>query len=126
MTKVAGALTFINWLTQGKDFDDPNTYNLTNWTVAGHLPAWKNVYNSDTYKTVANKSVVLTALGDPADIIAMEGLEYETTIFDGLAGAVGQVQAAVKTSTGCTTSRALQILQEVASSTQAALDLLKL
>ncbi len=126
MTKVAGALTFINWLTQGKDFDDPNTYNLTNWTVAGHLPAWKNVYNSDTYKTVANKSVVLTALGDPADIIAMEGLEYETTIFDGLAGAVGQVQAAVKTSTGCTTSRAIQILQEVASSTQAALDLLKL
>ena len=56
----------------------------------------------------------------------MEGLEYETTIFDGLAGAVGQVQAAVKTSTGCTTGRAIQILQEVASSTQAALDLLKL
>lgn len=126
MTKVAGILTFINWLTQGKDFDDPNTYNLTNWTVAGHLPAWKNVYNSDTYKTVANKSIVLTALGDPADIIAMEGLEYETTIFDGLAGAVSQVQGALKETTGCNTSRALQILQEVASSTQDALDLLKL
>ena len=56
----------------------------------------------------------------------MEGLEYETTIFDGLAGAVSQVQGALKETTGCNTSRALQILQEVASSTQDALDLLKL
>ena len=129
LQKAAAALTFMKWYTQGSPIDadeaDEN-YNLTTWCSSGHIPAWKNVYESKSYKTALEKNMTLRALGNPADVLAMEGLEYESTIFKGIGDAVSAVQSALKESTGCTKERALERLQEVVDSTQAALDLLKM
>jgi hypothetical protein len=122
--KVSAALLFAKWYTQGKD--SKGNYNLVDWNSAGHVPAWKNVYESNGYKTLLNKNITLQALGNPADIIAMEGLEYESTLFTALSNSCVAVLDAVKSSAGCTKEQALQILNETASSCQTTLDLLKL
>lgn len=122
--KVSAALLFAKWYTQGKD--SKGNYNLVDWNSAGHVPAWKNVYESNGYKTLLNKNITLQALGNPADIISMEGLEYESTLFTALSNSCVAVLDAVKSSAGCTKEQALQILNETASSCQTTLDLLKL
>jgi hypothetical protein len=126
--KAAAALTFAKWFTQGGDFTDETNpqYNLATWANAGHLPAWKNVFASADYKSKVANNMTLSALGDPSDIIAMEGLTYETTIFTGVVNSVSAVQAALKSSTGCTTSKAIEILNQSAQSAQDALDLLNI
>ena len=124
MQKAAAALIFAEWLTQGKD--DNGDYNLTDWCKAGHVPAWKNVYESDSYKAAAEKSITLTAMGDPAEIIALESSRYATTLIAGLTTAVGDVQAQLLSVDGCTVDKAKQTLLATAQSTQEAINLLKL
>lgn len=124
MQKAAAALIFAEWLTQGKD--DNGDYNLTDWCKAGHVPAWKNVYESDSYKAAAEKSITLTAMGDPAEIIALESSRFATTLIAGLTTAVGDVQAQLLSVDGCTVEKAKQTLLATAQSTQEAINLLKL
>ena len=124
MQKVAAALIFAEWLTQAQD-DDGN-YNLTTWCKAGHVPAWKNVYESDSYKEAEANSITLQAMGDPEQIIALESSQYATTLISGLTTAVGNVSAQLLSADGCTTTKAKQTLDEIAQSTQEALNLLKL
>ncbi|MBO5714859.1 MAG: hypothetical protein J6S23_00510 [Clostridia bacterium] len=124
LQKAAAALIFAEWLTQGQK--DSGDYNLTDWCKAGHLPAWKNVYESDSYKAAAEKSITLTAMGDPAEIIALESSKYATTLIAGLTTAVGDVQAQLLSADGCTVDKAIQTLLATAQSTQEAINLLKL
>jgi len=123
MQKVAAALIFAEWLTQAQD--DGN-YNLTTWCKAGHVPAWKNVYESDSYKEAEANSITLQAMGDPEQIIALESSQYATTLISGLTTAVGNVSAQLLSADGCTPTKAKQTLDEIAQSTQEALNLLKL
>ncbi len=124
MQKVAAALIFAEWLTQGQN--DDGEYNLVEWCKAGHVPAWKNVYESDSYKAAEAKSITLTAMGDPEEIIALESSRYATTLISGLTTAVGNVSAQLLSVDGCTADKAKRTLDEIARSTQEALNLLKL
>lgn len=124
MQKAAAALIFAEWLTQAQD--DNGDYNLTTWCKAGHVPAWKNVYESDSYKAAEANSITLQAMGDPEQIIALESSQYATTLISGLTTAVGNVSAQLLSADGCTTAKAKQTLDEIAQSTQEALNLLKL
>ena len=124
MQKAAAALIFAEWLTQGQN--DAGEYNLNAWCKSGHVPAWQNVYESDSYKAVEAKSITLKAMGDPSEIIALESSQYATTLINGLTTAVGNVQSQLLSAEGCTTDKAKKTLDEVAASTQEALNLLKL
>jgi len=121
MLKVAAALTFIKYYTQG--MDENNNYNLTTWCSSGHMPAWRNVYNSNGYQALLQNNVTCKALGNPEDIIAMEGLVYESTIFSALADAIVNVQTAYKSAAGCTVERAKEIIEETAMSAEQMLQL---
>lgn len=123
--KAAAAQEFIEWFTQGKDADTEE-YNLATWCTSGHIPAWKNVYASDEYKASLEKNLTLRALGDPAEIMSMEGLAYETTIFNALSSAISNVQAQLKTTAGCTKDQAIELMNKAAEEGQTALDLAKL
>lgn len=120
-TALAG-LEFAKWMIYGKDSDDH--YHLATWATGGHIPAWKHVYNDDYYQEVARGNLTLTALGDPAKIIAMEPLPYETTIFNAVSNAVNNVIMGCKGGTVATHEDALTILQEVSASAQFSLDTL--
>ena len=122
LSKAAAALEFSRWLTQEKDSN--GDYNLTSWCKAGHIPAWKNVYESEGYKKAAENSMTLTALGDPADIIALEGAKYATSLIGGISDSVAQVHAKLESNEGCTVSKAKEIISQVASSTQSEIDLI--
>ena len=124
MQKAAAALIFAEWLTQGQNED--GNYNLIDWCKSGHVPAWKNVYESDAYKEAESKSITLQAMGDPEQIIALESSQYATTLISGLTTAVGNVSAQLLSVDGCTVDKAKQTLNEIAASTQEALNLLKL
>lgn len=124
MQKVAAALVFAEWLTQGQN--EAGEYNLNAWCKAGHVPAWQNVYESDSYKAVEAKSITLQAMGDPAEIIALESSKYATVLISGLTTAIGDIQAQLLSVDGCTVDKALQTLNATASSTQEALNLLNL
>lgn len=123
MKKVAAALTFIKYYTQGFN-EEKNMYNLTNWCSSGHIPAWKNVYESEDYQKMVETNVTCKALGNPEDIIAMEGIVYESTIFSALAEAIAQVQTAYKSQGGCTIDRAKEIIQETVDSAEFMLDMM--
>ena len=101
-------------------------YNLTEWCKAGHIPAWKNVYESEGYKTAASKSITLTAMGDPAQVMALESTQFATTLISGLTTAVGDVQAQLLSADGCTVAKAKETFAAIAQSTQEAINLLKL
>lgn len=118
----AAAMTFVNWFTQGKD-EDTDSYHLATWCNSGHIPAYQNVYESEEYQNYYAKNLTLRALGNPADIIAMEGLPYETTVFNAVSNAVALVQSQLKTNSGCTEDQALELIEKAASDGQAALDL---
>ena len=124
MQKAAAALIFAEWLTQ--EMNDEGNYNLTTWCKAGHLPAWKNVYDSEGYQAIAEKNMTLTAMGDPADVIALESIQYATAMINGLRTAVTSVQAEYLSSSGCTVDRAKEIIAQIAQSTQEALDFMKM
>jgi len=124
MQKAAAALIFAHWYTQ--ETNSKGEHNLTTWCKAGHVPAWKNVYDSEDYKVALANSMTLQALGDPAEIIALESTRYATTLIAGLTTAVGNVSAALLSTEGCTTDKAKQLVDEVALSTQEAINLLKL
>ena len=124
MQKAAAALIFAEWLTQGQKAN--GEYNLTDWCKAGHVPAWQNVYESDSYKAAEANSMTLKAMGDPAEIIALESSKFATTLIAGLTTAVGDVQAQLLSADGCTVDKAKQTLIATANSTQEALNLLNL
>ena len=121
-TTALAALEFANWLTQGTN--DKGEYYLAEWSEAGHVPARKNVYESEQYQALLEKDLTLRALGDPANIISMEPLQYETTIFNALANAVSSVQSGLKGGSIKTTEQALTALNDVVNSAQGSLDLL--
>ena len=124
LQKAAAALIFAEWLTQGQN--DAGDYNLNTWCKAGHVPAWKNVYESDSYKAVEAKSMTLQAMGSPEEIIALESAKYATTLIAGVTSAVGDVSAQLLSADGCDVEKAKKTLEEVAKSTQDALNLLNL
>ena len=124
MQKAAAALVFAQWLTQGQSED--GEYNLTTWCKAGHVPAWKKVYESDSYKAAEAQSITLQAMGDPEEIIALESSKFATTLISGLTTAVGNVMQQLLSEEGCTVEAAKQTLIDIAASTQEALNLLNL
>lgn len=124
MQKAAAALIFAEWLTQHQN--DEGEYNLTTWCKAGHVPAWKPVYESDGYKAAAEKSITLQAMGDPEQIIALESTKYATTLISGLTTSVGNVSAQLLSAEGCDVAKAKKIIEDVAKSTQDAINLLNL
>ena len=124
----AACVEFMNWYIAGKgqykiDGANQDAYNLAYWCSSGHIPAWKNVYNSDEYHHYVEGNVTLQALGNPENIIAMESHPYETTIFNALATCVGNVQDNMRAGT-CTLADVDRIIEEVVVSAQAALDML--
>ena len=121
---MANLLVFAQWLTQGQNED--GVYNLTTWCKAGHVPAWKNVYESDSYKAAEEKSITLQAMGDPEQIIALESSKYATTLISGLTTAVGNVSQQLLSEDGCTVDAAKKTMEDIAASTQEALNLLNL
>ncbi len=124
MQKVAAALVFAEWLTQGQNKD--GGYNLTTWCKAGHLPAWQNVYESDDYQAAEANSITLQAMGDPANIIALESTRYASTLIAGLTTAVGNIQSQLLSESGCTPQKAKETLETIGQSTQESINLLKL
>ena len=124
MQKAAAALIFAEWFTQA--MNDDGAYNLASWCKAGHVPAWKNVYESESYKAVEANSITLKAMGNPEDIIALESTKYATTLIAGITTAVGDVQAQLLSVDGCTVNKAKDTLVAVANSTQEAINLLNL
>ena len=122
MQKAAAALIFAEWLTQKQN--DNGEYNLTTWCKAGHVPAWKPVYESEGYKAAEAKSDTLSAMGDPEQIISLESTKHASTLISGLTTAVGNVSAELLSSAGCDVAKAKKIIEEVANSTQDALNLL--
>lgn len=121
LQKMAAIMEFARWYTQGNEDGD---YYLTDWCAAGHVPAWKNVYESDGYKAEVSENMTLRALGNPEDIIALESTEYATQLILGVSTSVGSVIEALYSANGCSVDQAKAKVNEVASSTQEALDLL--
>ncbi len=124
MKKVAAALTFMKYYIEGKyETKDGEAYNLTEWCSAGHVPAWKNVYESEDYKNLLKTNKTLVGLGDPEDIIAMETVVYEATIFQSLADAIAAVQTAYKNGP-VTKEQAIEIVKDAAAASQVTLDIM--
>lgn len=124
MQKAAAALIFAEWYTQA--MNDKGDYNLTTWCKAGHVPAWKNVYESTSYQAALSNNMTLQALGNPEEIMALESSRYATTLINGLTTAVGNVSAQLLSVDGCTVDKAKKALNDIAQSTQEALNLLKM
>lgn len=125
LSQAAAGLTFAKWLTQGKD-PDTDEYNLATWCSSGHIPAWKNVKESPEYQAEYSKNITLQALGQPEDIIAMEPLVNENTIFDTLNTAVQSVQKMCADKGGCNKEQAIAELNRVVADAQAILDAMDL
>ena len=124
----AAAVEFMNWYINGKSTfkingTNKDAYNLARWCSSGHASAWKHAYESEEYDYYRAKSVTLRALGDPNDVIAMESHPYETTVFNAVASAVGDVQTKMRSSAGCTIAEAQSIIDEVVTSAQSSLDM---
>ena len=124
MQKAAAALVFAEWYTQSTN--DAGEYNLTTWCKSGHVPAWKNVYESASYKALEAKSITLKAMGNPEQIISLESTKYATTLITGLTTAVGDVSAQLLSADGCTADKAKKTVNDVAQSTQEAINLLNI
>lgn len=122
MQKISAALTFMKYYTQA--VNEKGVHNLTTWCSAGHIPAWKNVYESQDYQDMLSKNITCQALGNPADIVAMEGLVFETTIFNAVADSVALVQNELRSANGCTKERAIEIIENTVFSAQFMLDTL--
>ena len=118
---------FTHWLCQEKvdENDSSSDYNLTKHCLTGHLPAWKNVYESAKYKEQAADSLVLQALGDPAKIITMENLRYEETCVSAASKTVDALFSNLMSNNESlkTYDRAIAEMNDVVQSVQTALDL---
>ncbi len=123
LTKIYAALEFAKWYIQGID-EDEGTYNMVDWVTYGHIPAYQNVYESEGYQAALAEDLTLQALGDPADIIAMEPLPMEVTIFDAVANCVSNVTTGLRGGTVSTADDALRVMNETVASAQTMLDLL--
>lgn len=124
MKKIAASLTFMKYYIEGKyQSKDGEAYNLTEWCAAGHLPAWRNVYESEDFRKVANDSFIIKALGDPNDIMAMESVVYESTVFSSVADVLGEIQEAYKAG-GLTKEEAISIVEDAALNAQINIDLM--
>ena len=93
----AACVEFMNWYINGTNTQKINgenkeAYNLAYWASSGHIPAWRNVYESPEYEYYVSTNLTLQALGNPEDIIAMESHPYETTVFNAIANCVQTVQ----------------------------------
>lgn len=124
----AACIEFMNWYIKGMgeykiNGQNKQAYNLAYWCSSGHASAWKNVYESEEYGFYRSTNATLKALGSPENIIAMESHPYETTIFNAVAQAVGDVQTKMRSATGCTVAEAEGIIADVAASAQGALDM---
>ena len=124
----AACVEFMNWYIKGKtefkiDGVNQDAYNLANWCSSGHIPAWKNVYDSPEYKYYLSENVTLQALGDPASIIAMESHPYETTIFNAVAAAVDAIHLKMRAGS-CSVSDVDTEINNVVASAQMTLDML--
>lgn len=125
MQKVAAALTFMKYYIEGKyESKDGEAYNLTEWCSSGHIPAWKNVYQSEDYQKLCESNLVVKALGNPEDIIAMESVVYESTIFQSVADLIGEVQEAYKANPNMTIEEAIEIINDNADGAQLNVDIL--
>lgn len=122
-TKVAAYCEFVNWFTQGKNAKDE--YNLAKWCTSGHIPAWKNVYASPEYKKIQGEKATLRGLGDPNDIITLESLEYQDTVFNAVQSTVVSIQTALS-GDGCTVDQAKQIIETSGQACQESIDMLKI
>ena len=122
MTKAAAILTFVKWLCQEKT---SGAYNLTEHCLTGHLPAWKNVFEDEDYSTKAATSLVLQALGDPANMITMENLKYEEVCVSAASKVMDAVYSNLMSDDESlkTYDVALDELEAVCISVQQALDL---
>ena len=123
----AAAVEFMNWYITGKttfkiDGSNQEAYNLANWCSSGHIPAWKNVYDSNEYKYYLANNVTLQALGNPANIIAMESHPYETTIFNAVASCVDSLHTLMRAN-NVKMDDVDRIINDVVTSAQAALDM---
>ena len=116
LKKIAAALVFAHWYTQEMDVNDEK-HNLTTWCSSGHVPAWKNVYEADDYKAEYDENMTLRALGNPEDIMAMEGLVYETNVFNSFTGACASVQTEIRGGIA-TKESAIKIIKDSASTLQ--------
>ena len=125
LNKIAAALTFMDWYINGVDSYDDSKHNLTTWCSTGHIPAWKHIYESNDYKEELANNMSLRALGNPEDIIAMEGLIHETTIFNGLSSVCCEVQTLLRQG-NCTKEKATKKMNDMASSYQDILDILNM
>ena len=127
LEKAAAILMFTHWLCQEKvdENDSSSDYNLTKHCLTGHLPAWKNVYESAKYKEQAADSLVLQALGDPAKIITMENLRYEETCVSAASKTVDALFSNLMSNNESlkTYDRAIAEMNDVVQSVQTALDL---
>ena len=122
LKKIAAALTFAKWYTQGHD-ELTEKLNLPTWCTSGHIPAWKNVYESEDYAAVKENNITLKALGDPEDIIAMESLKYESTVISAFTSAITGPIMQVESSAGCTVEQAKALIKQSANSLQTYLDM---
>ena len=124
----AAAVEFMNWYIGGKgtykiNGENKDAYHLAYWNSSGHMPAWKNVYNSEEYAFYKSTNVTLQALGNPEDIIAMESHPYETTIFNAVATCIDSVHTLMRAGS-CTLADVDTKINETVVSAQAALDML--
>ncbi len=122
LTKIYACLEFINWYTQGQEED--GSYRLAEWCRYGHMPAYKNVYESQGYQDLMAENLTVRGLGSPEDVISMEPLPYQVTIFDCVANCVNNVIMGLKGGTITDTAGALQAMNETVTSAQTMLDLM--
>lgn len=118
----AAALFFARWFVSQDSKVEDQFSNLTKWCSSGHIPAWKNVYDSSDYQAELAKNMTLQALGDPKDLISMEPIQYESTLFNGFSLAITSVQEKLKSKDGCTVEQAIEEINKSAESTQAIID----
>lgn len=123
-TKVAAIMEFTNWFVQGKNTKN-NEYNLAKWCTSGHIPAWKNVFESPEYTKLASEKATLRGLGNPEDIITLESLEYQDTVFSALQSTINSIQQAL-TGDGCTVDKAKEIISASGQACQESIDMLKI
>lgn len=116
LAQIAAALTFARWYTQEMD-DNDEYHNLTTWCKSGHVPAWKSVYESEDYQAELSKNLTLQALGNPEDIIAMEGLVYQTNVFNSFDSLCYAVHTELRTGVS-TKESTLKLIKDSASGLQ--------
>ncbi|MBR1581731.1 MAG: extracellular solute-binding protein [Bacilli bacterium] len=121
LSMVAAVLEYAKWFALEQTNGE---YNLATWATSGHVPAWKEVYESESYKKVEAASATLRGIGNPEDIIGGEPLTYQDTVFNGFQSVILSVQSAML-GDGCTEAKARELINTGAEGLQLAIDQLK-